>query len=281
MHCIKLFGLSDGAIRTQAWKLGLRLDRTTIFYKQGQENARIARTGIKKPKQSKWMKKNCRYVRSFISPEGKAESLKAMQDAVKAEHPRGYLNHKHGPETLRKLSKASKRGWANMTKEKLIIRTIRNNITKLKNGTWTNPKNMSNPYSRTKSGKRIDLDGQFFRSATEANYARFLNLFKINWEYEFRTFEFHDIIRGIRFYTPDFYLPDEDVWIEVKGWMDDKSVTRLKRFKKYYPKEFNRLTIVTESQKTRRKSAEIGIINIEPFEEIRKKFSLIIPDWER
>lgn len=142
-------------------------------------------------------------------------------------------------------------------------------------------KQSCNPYSRMKSGKRADLGGQFFRSATEANYARFLNMFNVKWEYEPKEFEFYAIARGTRFYIPDFYLPDKDAWIEVKGWMDSKSVIKLKRFKKYYNEEFKKLTIVTSSKETRRKSIEIGIVSIEPFEEIRKKFSLIIHNWER
>lgn len=140
---------------------------------------------------------------------------------------------------------------------------------------------MGSAYSKIKSGKRMDLGGQFFRSATEANYARFLNLFQVKWEYEPKEFEFESIARGVRFYTPDFYLPEEDRWIEVKGWMDDKSFTRLRRFKKFFPEEFKKLTVVTESGESERKARKIGVRHIERFDEIRKKFSLIIPNWEK
>lgn len=97
---------------------------------------------------------------------------------------------------------------------------------------------------RSRQGKRTDLDGLYVRSAWEANYARFLNwLISIgqikNWEYEVDTFEFYAIKRGSRFYTPDFKITNNDDTIEyheVKGWMDQKSQTKLTRMKKYYPK---------------------------------------------
>ena len=92
-------------------------------------------------------------------------------------------------------------------------------------------------------GKRPDLDNRFFRSAWEANYARYLNWMmarrEINsWGYEVETFEFAKIKRGSRFYTPDFkvFFPDGRFeFHEIKGYMDSKSATKLKRMKKYFP----------------------------------------------
>lgn len=109
-----------------------------------------------------------------------------------------------------------------------------------------------NTYSRTRGGKREDLGGLFLRSAWEANYARYLNwLVKqgqiTEWQYEPRTFEF-PVKRGNRSYTPDFMvvLPDGRVeWHEVKGWMDDNSRVKLKRFAKHYPDE--RLVLIDEA----------------------------------
>lgn len=102
-----------------------------------------------------------------------------------------------------------------------------------------------NPRPNVKVGKRADLGGQFFRSRSEANYARYLNLLQkqgqiLGWEYEPHTFQFESIKRGTRDYTPDFkvYLPNgKHEWHEVKGWMDQKSRTRLKRMSKFFPDE--------------------------------------------
>lgn len=95
----------------------------------------------------------------------------------------------------------------------------------------------------TKSGKRADLDNRYFRSAWEANYARYLNWLVARgqiarWEYEPDTFVFEAIKRGSRFYTPDFKVYGNDgrfEYHEVKGYMDQRSATKLKRMAKYYP----------------------------------------------
>ena len=91
--------------------------------------------------------------------------------------------------------------------------------------------------------KRDDLGGLYVRSSWEANYARYLNWLIslgeiLKWEYEADTFEFKKIKRGTRSYTPDFkiYNPNGSIeYHEVKGWMDQRSNTKLKHMKKYYP----------------------------------------------
>lgn len=98
-------------------------------------------------------------------------------------------------------------------------------------------------YSKSKGGKRSDLDDQYFRSGWEANYARYLNwLVSIgeiqSWQYEADTFEFTRIKRGSKFYTPDFKIVEKDgsvVYHEIKGWMDAVSKTKLSRMAKYHP----------------------------------------------
>lgn len=55
--------------------------------------------------------------------------------------------------------------------------------------------------------------GYRFRSRLEARWAVFFDALGVRWEYEKEGFELGD---GIR-YLPDFWLPDMDLWIEVKG----------------------------------------------------------------
>lgn len=94
------------------------------------------------------------------------------------------------------------------------------------------------------SGFRKDL-GIYVRSIWEANYARYLTELVragqvLSWEYEPRVFEFERIRRGTRSYTPDFLVQFNNghhEWHEVKGWLDPKSKTKLKRMARYYPGE--------------------------------------------
>jgi hypothetical protein len=118
-------------------------------------------------------------------------------------------------------------------------------------------------------GFREDLKC-YFRSCWEANYARYLNWLKEkkqikSWEYESETFEFKNIKRGNRFYTPDFKIFYNDGRIErheVKGYMDARSFTKLKRMKKNFP--------------------EIKIILIDKkyYYDIKNKIGRLIPNWE-
>lgn len=75
----------------------------------------------------------------------------------------------------------------------------------------------------------------FFRSNWEIEMAEWLEEMDIEWDYEPRRFYFKAHKES---YLPDFYLPDFDVWIEVKGYMDKRSERRIKLFKKYESPQF-------------------------------------------
>lgn len=63
------------------------------------------------------------------------------------------------------------------------------------------------------TGYRTDLNpNYYFKSAFEADFARFLSYVGISYVYESKTFELNDA-----FYTPDFYLDQLDLYIELKG----------------------------------------------------------------
>jgi hypothetical protein len=56
-----------------------------------------------------------------------------------------------------------------------------------------------------------------FAHASEAELARLFDFYRIPWQYEPRTFPISWDERGqpIEFFTPDFYLPEYDLYIEV------------------------------------------------------------------
>lgn len=106
----------------------------------------------------------------------------------------------------------------------------------------------------------------FFRSWWEVDYACYLEILKKykrikEWEYEPKTFWFENIKRGTRSYLPDFRITefnDTVYYVEVKGHMDDKSKTKLKRMKKYYPE------------------VKLLMANRAQIEEIRMKFGTLL-----
>jgi hypothetical protein len=56
-----------------------------------------------------------------------------------------------------------------------------------------------------------------FAHASEAELARLFDFYRIAWLYEPRTFPiaWNEQGRPVEFFTPDFYLPEFDVYIEV------------------------------------------------------------------
>lgn len=91
--------------------------------------------------------------------------------------------------------------------------------------------------------REIGSQRKYFRSKWEANYARYLEYLKqkgvvLAWLHEPDTFWFEGIKRGVNNYKPDFkitYLNGQEEYHEVKGFMDSKSKTKIKRMKKYFP----------------------------------------------
>lgn len=83
----------------------------------------------------------------------------------------------------------------------------------------------------------------YFRSTWEYYYAIFLEKLErdgkiVGWKHEPKTFWFEKVKRGVRSYLPDFcvtHLNGDEEWCEVKGLMDNKSKTKLKRMNLYYP----------------------------------------------
>lgn len=106
-------------------------------------------------------------------------------------------------------------------------------------------KTKGNPYRNTRSGARSDLDGLVVRSNWEANVIRVLKMFSIPFLFEPTIFAFPVSPAGRRSsYLPDIYLPKTDEYIEVKGYLDSKGRSKLRRFKKHYPDEFAKLIVV-------------------------------------
>lgn len=126
------------------------------------------------------------------------------------------------------------------------------------------------PYIRSTRGlRKIGRSSYYFKSTWEANYARYLEWLKekeiiAEWFYEPQTFWYLNIKRGVRSYLPDFKVVSKKGthhYVEVKGYMDAKSKTKIKRFKKYYPQE------------------RLEIVDGEWFKE-NKDIKLMIPSWE-
>jgi hypothetical protein len=182
-------------------------------------------------------------------------------------HPKGMLGKKHTKETLDVLSKISKDRYENMSDQQKSDKVFKMMKTKEKNGTMVSERQKTTWKSgwREIGGKR-----KYFRSRWEANYARYLEFLKqsnqiLEWVHEPEVFWFEGIKRGCVSYLPDFkvtYIDNVIEYHEVKGWMDDRSKTKIKRMAKYHP------TVV------------LKIIDAKWFKANNKTLTQIIYGWE-
>lgn len=109
----------------------------------------------------------------------------------------------------------------------------------------------------------------FMRSTWERNIARYFEYLQKNgeikeWEYEPQRFFFEGVNFGNRTYLPDFRITDNSgykYYVEVKGFMNSDSKTKLKRMKKYFPE------------------IELQIIDQSRYAEI-SRIAPILPEWE-
>jgi hypothetical protein len=79
-----------------------------------------------------------------------------------------------------------------------------------------------------------------FAHASEAELARILDYYGVRWEYEPRTFPIMWGLDGkvVESFSPDFYLPDMDVYIELttlKQSLVRRKNRKLRRLRELYP----------------------------------------------
>lgn len=93
-------------------------------------------------------------------------------------------------------------------------------LEKSKNGEWHTSlaKNMHYNY------KGIDLHGRW-----ELGYAKFLDSNKILWRRPAERFEYQ-FQDSTHYYTPDFYLIEENCYVEIKGYKTMKDEAKWKQF---------------------------------------------------
>ena len=83
--------------------------------------------------------------------------------------------------------------------------------------------------------KKTFYNGVEFKSNLEARVAERFDELGIEWQYEPRCFRDKNFAGGQ--YTPDFYLPDSDLYIEVAGIIDDRHIQNFRRFREMFDKE--------------------------------------------
>ena len=156
-------------------------------------------------------------------------------------HP--MLGKRHTKETKRKMKKS----WVG----RVISEKARESKRKLwRNGVYDNVNFYSSSFYRKDLGHNC-------RSTWEANFARVLNYLGIQYEYEYKRF-----ITPNGSYCPDFYLPDSNTYIEIKGWEEN--------LKQKYKRIFIR----------KKYSVRVRLIREKTYTKLKRRFRSEIKEWE-
>lgn len=79
-----------------------------------------------------------------------------------------------------------------------------------------------------------------FAHASEREFAKILDFYQIKWQYEPRSFAIEWDERGVvtRYFTPDFYLPEFDLYVELttlRQRLVTKKNQKIRRLRQLYP----------------------------------------------
>ncbi|NUL81193.1 MAG: hypothetical protein HUU60_00530 [Armatimonadetes bacterium] len=79
-----------------------------------------------------------------------------------------------------------------------------------------------------------------FAHKSEEEFARLLDFYQVRWEYEPRTFvlEAADDGSPVESFTPDFYLPDHDLYLELttrRGNLSRRKLRKIEKLMQAYP----------------------------------------------
>lgn len=197
------------------------------------------------------------------NPKIVLKRARAVSDAFKKNgHPKGMLGKHHSQAAKDAISKFHS---GRVLPRKQVLKAIKTRIKKFgslspnkQRGTW--------------KAEWVEINGiKFFaRSRWEANYAHYLEWLRIKgiiakWEHEPETFWFDKIKRGVVSYLPDFRvtMPNGVIeYHEVKGWMDSRSKTKIKRMKIYHP------------------AVHLEVIDSKRYKALERQMKSIVPNWK-
>lgn len=105
--CCEQLDKNESTIRTTAARLGLRIDKTSDFFKEFQKRAAQSKRGKKRPEHAKLMKQYAKDGRLPIltqhtEEQNKNISIKNKEWFKTHEHPKGMLGKHHTPEMCKK-----------------------------------------------------------------------------------------------------------------------------------------------------------------------------------
>jgi len=134
-----------------------------------------------------------------------------------------------------------------------LLPELRRAVTTIEQNFDENGQDAEEPHRRTVN----------FAHESEAEFARILDFYHIRWQYEARTFpvEWDQDGNVVSSFTPDFYLPDHDLYIELttlKQSLVTKKNRKVRLLRELYPETSIKILYASDYRKLIEKFAASG-----------------------
>ena len=207
--------------------------------------------------------------RTYNLSSKKKEELSniAKERISKYGHPKGMLGKKHTEEHKLYQSERSKKLWKEHREVFINEKRLKKMSDKMSDMQLNGELGVRSRTYMT----RLKIEGKdvVLKSNWEFNIALFLEYKKQigdieEWDYESVVFKFEYNELGVRSYRPDFvvFKNGQEIYLEVKGWYDEKTKKKEVLMNKYYP------------------TVSIIMLDEKKYFEIEKEYKQIIKYWD-
>ncbi len=208
-------------------KSGIKKHFGNQFYKNRDHDKMVEK--IRATTQTDEFRKKCSEIQKekWRNPEYKEKMIKSF---LKRQKPTKETNLKRSKTLKQKYASGEKTAYnKGLTKEN--NKSVRQQSETLKkSGKVAGKRNpmfgKKCPRKRYSYGGYKKDIGHHIRSSWEYEICKLLNKLNIEYKYEKERFYYNNFS-----YLPDFYLPQYNIWIEVKGYMSELSKEKINSFK--------------------------------------------------
>ena len=166
--------------------------------------------------------------RKFGHPMKDRSLSKRTKNEIRKKALKRFKDPKDHPNYGKHLSKAQKKKLGLSVKIAMQAPEIRKKMRENHpDVSGSNNSMFGKPCLHTRKGS---YKGIWMRSMWEIDYAKYLDKNNIKWQYEPKRFNLENIT-----YLPDFYLPEKNSYVEIKGWMSSESYFKIKKFLETFP----------------------------------------------
>ncbi len=186
------------------------------------------------------------YIDHPLSPEEKQKRAEPVLTYFK-EHPEARKEHSK----LMKACNPSMRPDVAAKISDSMVEWHKNNVNPVGTGS------MPGRFFIRKDGRQLWL-----RSSYEFRIASILEELRLTWQYEPFAFPLESLHTS---YRPDIYLPDNNIWIEIKGYLSWSSKQKLIEFNNIYPNEKLLLVYIRQIEEIEELIIKKEVIDIQDY----------------